>query len=423
MVAHADSRIGMPFDDMDPTTVLVPVEVRQARIERLRAAAEEAGLSALVIFSWGVKINNGTHGSLRFLLDWTSWGAATMLVLPVKGELTIVVPGPYDPPWMRELCPWLEDLRLEGAPNHGKLARRILTERGIKGRIGLIGAHELNSKIHGELTAADGAWTFEAADVLLQKQRMVKDEIGLARMRRAAATTDLMFEAAADVLRKPGTPVWKVMAAMNAAANLEGAELVFSWVTAGAVPDRTRGRREENLAPLRVGDCVICAAIITQGGYYGHALRTFTIGEPAEDHLRVYRAVSEAQDAAAATLRPGISARMPTVAAEEVMFRHFPDAREGDRLRFQPTHYIGQDYAEYPTALVSRPPTHDRAIVAGEPTFVDIPLQVGMTIENHPNLRPPGLGFSCIGDIFVVTPTGGERLSKYPAELGVIEPG
>ena len=63
------------------------------------------------------------------------------------------------------------------------------------------------------------------------------------------------------------------------------------------------------------------------------------------------------------------------------------------------------------------------AIVAGEPTFVDIPLQVRMTIENHPNLRPPGLGFSCIGDNYVVTQSGGERLSSYPAELRVIEPG
>jgi Xaa-Pro aminopeptidase len=407
----------------DPTLELVPIATRQARIQRLQEAAREQGFEALVIFSWGARANNGTHGSLRFLLDWTSWGSATMLVLSTDESIepTVVVPAPFDPPWMRELCPWLVDVRLEGPPNHGRLARAILTERGIRGRVGLIGADPLPSAVNAELLAP-GDWEFAPADLILQRQRMVKDALGLARMRRAAETTDRMFEAAAEVLRHPGQPVWRVQAAMSAAAQLEGAEYVFSWVTAGALPDRTRGRREENVAPLQVGDCVVAAAIIIQGGFYGHTLRTFTIGEPADVHRRVYAAVQEAQDAAAAALRPGLSAAGPTRAAEEAMFRHFPDAREGDRLRFQPCHYIGQDYAEYPTALVSRPPNHGRALGPGALPAGDLALEAGMTIELHPNLRPPGLGLASVGDIFAVTPNGGERLSSYPAELIVIEP-
>ena len=98
-----------------------------------------------------------------------------------------------------------------------------------------------------------------------------------------------------------------------------------------------------------------------------------------------------------------------------------PLEREGDRLRFQPCHYIGQDYAEYPTSLVSLPPQHGRAIGLNA-TFVELPIESNMTMEIHPNLRPPGLGFSCVGDIYVSTPTGGERLSKYPSDLQVLEP-
>lgn len=241
-------------------------------------------------------------------------------------------------------------------------------------------------------------------------------------MRRAAAICDSMFEALVDVLRRPGTPVWKAQAAMNAAGLLEGAETSWNWIVAGPAPDRTRGRREENLAPLRAGDCVVAAIIMTYAGYYGHALRMFSLGEPSEDHVRVWRAVHEAQEATAALLRPGTNARLLAPTAEEVMFRRFPDAREGDRLRFQVCHFIGLDYAEYPTSRVGSPPSHGRYFADPPATPEDFPLDEGMTIEVHPNVRPVGLGLGAVGDIFVVTPRGGERLTRFPTEFRAVSP-
>lgn len=406
----------------DDSAAIIPDAVRQERMERLREAARSRGFAALLIFSYGARSGMGTHGHLRYLLDWTSWGACTLLLLPVHGAPVVAVPGPFDVPWMRELCPWIAEVHLEAPSNQGRLARALLAEHGVRGRVGLLGGGALVHGVYDALVAPDERWTFEAADDLLDRQRVVKDAFGLRRLRRAAAICDVMFEALAEHLRRPGTPAWQAQAAMNAAGLAEGAETAWNWLTAGPAPDRTRGRREENLAPLRVGDSVVAAIIMTYAGYYGHALRMFSIGDPSPGQLSLWRAVSEAQAAAAALLRPGGNARLLAPAAEAVMFRHFPAAQEGDRLRFQVGHFIGLDYAEYPTALVGSPPSYDRYFPATASPATDFALDAGMTIEIHPNVRPPGLGLGAVGDVFLVTPGGGERLTTFPITLTAVAP-
>ena len=188
----------------DPGAVPVPPAVRQERIERLRAAARERDLAAVVIFSYGGRSSAGTHGHLRYLLDWTSGGGCAMLLLPVDGPPAVVVPAPFDPPWMRELCPWIEEVYLEGPGAQPRVARALLERRGITGRIGLIGVQALPHGAYADMLAPDPRWAFEPIDEVLHRQRTVKDAIALARLRRAAAICDTMFEALVEALRVPG---------------------------------------------------------------------------------------------------------------------------------------------------------------------------------------------------------------------------
>src|SRR4051794_33832026 len=141
-----------------PDGIPVPPEVLQARLATLRASAEAASLAALVIFSHASRVMSGTatHGNLRFLLDWTAGTSPAMLIVPTdaaNGAPVIVVPGPSDVGDMRECCPWIADLRCEPSRNHGRLARLALEQRGIMGRIGLLGANELTHAVYSELTA------------------------------------------------------------------------------------------------------------------------------------------------------------------------------------------------------------------------------------------------------------------------------
>jgi Xaa-Pro aminopeptidase len=397
----------------------IPAEVRRQRIADLQASARAADLTALVVVSHGVRAELGNHGNLRYLLDWTSWGAPTMLLLPVDDEPIAVVPAPYDKPWMNELCPWIKDVRLENAGAYGRIARELLAERGLRGNIGLIGTRPLDHQVYSELTATNSNWRFLGCDELLQRQRLRKDRYSLARMRRAAAICDAMFEALADALRMPSLPVWKAQAVMNAVAIGEGSETTFNWMVSGKHPDRTRARRAENLASIQPGDTVVASIVLTYAGHYGHTVRMFSIGEPSDECMDVWQSVHDAETSAAASLRPGANARLIPLIAESELFRHFPEAREGDRRRFQPTHFIGLDYIEYPTELTSRPPQHDRS-VPDTRALIDYPLEAGMTMEIHPNVQPAGLGLGAVGDIFVVSPTGGQALTSFPTEVQIV---
>jgi Xaa-Pro aminopeptidase len=400
----------------------VPVAVRQARIAALLHAAREADLSALVIFSHGAKANVGTHGHLRYLLDYTSGGPPAVMVLPTSGgEPMVAVTAPYDPPWMRELCPFIDDVRLENAGDQGRLVQNVLRQRGIKGRVGLVGSGPLEHRVVAELSAPSGSWTSVSCDDLLDRQRLQKDEHAMARLIRAAEICDVMFAELGEALRTPRWPVWRAQALLHSVAYREGAETSSNWVVAGVRPDRTRGRREENMAPLEIGQRVVASVTMTYAGYYGHVLRTYCIGDPTPEHERAWRTVADAQSAMCARLQPGENARELPLEGERVLFETYPEAREGDRLRFQPTHFIGLDYAEYPTALSSRPPTHDRELADLRP-LSDFDLLENMTIELHPNVCPPDVGLAAVGDIFVVGPSGGRRLTHYPVELQSVSP-
>jgi Xaa-Pro aminopeptidase len=402
----------------------LPVDVRQARMTAVVQAAREADLSALVVFSHGARANVGTHGHLRYLLDYTSDGPPAVMVLPVDtATLTpmVGVTAPYDPPWMRELCPFIDDVRLENEGDQGRLVRDVLAQRGIRGRIGLVGTRPLDHRVFGDLTAPAEAWSFVMCDDLLHRQRMQKDKHALARMSRAAEICDTMFEELGEALRITGWPVWRAQALLHGVAYREGAETSNNWVVAGVQPDRTRGRREENMASIEIGQRVVASVTMTYAGYYGHVVRTYSIGDPIPEHERAWHAVAKAQVAMCARLHPGNNAREVPLEGERVLFDAFPEAREGDRLRFQPTHFIGLDYAEYPTALSSRPPMHDRELADLGP-LSDFALQADMTIELHPNVCPPNVGLAAVGDIFVVGPNGGRRLTRYPSGLHVVSP-
>jgi Xaa-Pro aminopeptidase len=387
------------------------------RIERLRTAAEAQGLKALVIWSKGSRNLSGTstHGNLRYLMDWTTWGSPSLFLLPVQGTPVLIVPIPGDVEQAHETLPWLDDIRFGPGAEYGKMIRRLLEEKGIKGRIGTLGISEASYGIYTDLMASSPDWTMEEADVLLDEQRMVKDEVGLAGMRRAAQTCDVMLKALAQALRKPQIPAWQAKVEMEQAGWLDGAEVVWSWFVTGARPDHPRVRREENSREIQMGDCVVAGIILNYAGYFGHTLRMMTVGEPSPEHILLWNGVREAQQAAAALLKPGIDVSLPNVTAEQVLFHHFPHARIEDKIRFRPCHFIGLDYSEYPSARIKSSQTH-ADVVTG------MALEAGMTMEVHPNIRPDELGFGAIGDIYLVTPNGGECLTTFPHEITVVYP-
>jgi Xaa-Pro aminopeptidase len=44
-----------------------------------------------------------------------------------------------------------------------------------------------------------------------------------------------------------------------------------------------------------------------------------------------------------------------------------------------------------------------------------------MVFEIHPNFTLPGIGHVCVGDVALVTASGGEWLTRYPRGLVVLD--
>src|SRR4051794_29246722 len=62
------------------------------RIERTRAIMADAGVRALLVFGKPARLGGG--GPLAYLAGWAPGTAASALILPAEGDLTVVSAGP-----------------------------------------------------------------------------------------------------------------------------------------------------------------------------------------------------------------------------------------------------------------------------------------------------------------------------------------
>ena len=133
-------------------------------------------------------------------------------------------------------------------------------------------------------------------------------------------------------------------------------------------------------------------------GYCVDLTRTVQLGAVAPAVQRLFDAVSEAHDAALATVRPGIRPSEIDCAARNVLARHGLAEAFGHGTG----HGLGLEIHEEPR--IAEP-------VAGRP---DAPVEAGMVFTIEPGAYVPGLGCVRIEDDVLVTPGGCELLTDVP---------
>ena len=127
--------------------------------------------------------------------------------------------------------------------------------------------------------------------------------------------------------------------------------------------------------------------------------RMFHIGDITDEAARVQQAAIDAQQAAIATIRPGIQAQDVALAANAVY------AERGYETGYRTGRSIGVAYLEAPE------------LKAGDKTV----LQAGMTFAVDGGISVDGVTAGRIGDSIVVTKDGFEYLTDYPRQLLVTE--
>lgn len=235
-----------------------------------------------------------------------------------------------------------------------------------------------------------------ALESAFKELRLIKSEDEVDALRRAAAVTDLAFEAALRMMA-PGVTEVEVALAIENAMRLNGADgPAFTTIVAsgerGAMPHGVASRKA-----LAAGELVTLDFGAVVDGYHADMTRTVAIGQVGAEERRLFDAVLEAEEAALAAVAPGRTGREIDRVARDVLAKH--------GLEEYFTHSLGHG-----TGLV----IHEEPRLSHKSDTV---LRPGMIVTVEPGVYLPGFTGLRIEDLVLVTAGGHETLSHSPKEF------
>jgi Xaa-Pro aminopeptidase len=381
----------MTTDRLDPG--LYPPD----RLELAAAAARDAGLAALLL----------TPGpDLRYLTGYDAHQLErlTCLVVPAAAaasarpaaEPFMVVPRLELPAAQAspagglglELIPWDET-----DDPYALVAARL----GTSGRVGL--SDRMWALMVLRLRDALPGMAQDLASTALRQLRIRKSAPEVAALRAAGEAIDRVHARVPGWLR-PGRTERQV-AADIADAILEEGHATVDFTIVGSGPNAASPHHDVSDRALRHGDAVVVDIGGTMpSGYCSDCTRTYVIGTPPPEFAAYYRVLRDAQQAACAAVRPGVSAQDIDAAAREPIAA----AGYGEYFVHRTGHGIGLECHE------------DPYIVSGNAE----PLRPGMAFSIEPGIYPGPHG-ARIEDIVVCTDDGYERLNNAGRELVCVD--
>jgi Xaa-Pro aminopeptidase len=359
--------------------------------ERLRQAADAAGAAGL----GALLLTPGPD--LRYVTgyDAQQLERLTCLALPANGDPFLVMPRLELPAAQAspaggsglEMIPWDET-----DDPYALVAHRL----GLVSSVGL--ADRMWAMMVLRFRAALPAARQDLASAALRGMRSRKSAAEVAALREAGAAIDRVHAAVPGWLR-PGRTELEVAADVAAAIRAEG-HVRADFVIVASGPNAASPHHEPSGRVLQPGDAVVVDIGGTMpSGYCSDCTRVYAIGGPPGEFLRYYEVLRDAQEAACAAVRPGVTAEAVDAAARVPI----TEAGYGPEFVHRTGHGIGLETHE------------DPYIVAGNAE----PLEPGMAFSVEPGIYPGPHG-ARIEDIVVCTEQGYERLNHVTRELVVI---
>ena len=381
-----------------PDSGLYPAD----RVEQAAAAAAEAGLTALLL----------TPGpDLRYLTGYDAHQLERLTCLAVPASASGLGEGGLGgarEPFL--VVPRLELPAAQASPAGG-LGLEIIPWDETDDPYALVAGRLAG--MSGPVGLSDRMWALmvlrfrdalpgvrqELASAALGGMRIRKTPAEVAALRAAGEAIDRVHARVPAWLR-PGRTERQVAADIADAIIQEGhARVDFTIVGSG--PNAASPHHEVSDRALRRGDAVVVDIGGTMpSGYCSDCTRTYVIGEPKPDFTAYYRVLRDAQQAAFAAVRPGVTAEAVDAAAREPI----ADAGYGEYFVHRTGHGIGLETHE------------DPYIVSGNAE----PLRPGMAFSIEPGIYPGPHG-ARIEDIVVCTEQGGERLNNAGRELVCVD--
>jgi Xaa-Pro dipeptidase len=339
------------------------------------------------------------------------FGRPTFLIVRPTGMPTVITPKMESE--MVSNMTWVDDIRAwedSGARRWEKVLGEALGNKS--GRVGVE---------RGVLPAIVRNWFDEQYPDLylldisqaLGEMRAIKspEEIGV--MRQAGVIAAAMMHAAEGALAD-GVPEYEaalavIQAGTRAAAGFLTAKgweafispMIHNLQIMQSGPDTSMVHRRASTRKLEKGDPVyFCFCNMAQFKQYKLGFdRMFFIRELTKEAADVQRAAIDAQQAAIASIRPGVTAESVAQAADEIY------AERGYETGYRTGRSIGMSYLEAPE------------LKAGDKTI----LQAGMTFAVDGGISVDGSLGGRIGDSIVVTESGYEYLTNYPRDILIVD--
>jgi len=359
---------------------------------KVRAAMAEQGVDALFL---------SVGADLPWLVGYEAMPLErlTMLVLPVDGDATLLVPR-LEAPRVRDR-PGI--FRLQAWDETDDPIELVATIAGRPNTVAI--GNRTWSQFLVELLRRLPATEFRNASDVVGPLRAVKDRDEIAALRTAAGAVDRI----ASALQSGGIPLVgrtevDVAADLSRRILAEGHHRVnFTIVAAGenaASPHHEAGDRV--IGPDEVVLCDFGGTMLFDGvGYCSDITRCVFTGDPPAEFRDLYRVLHSAQRAAVASATVG----QPCEDVDAVARRVITEGGYGDHFIHRTGHGIGVEEHE------------DPYIVAGNCTA----LEPGHAFSIEPGIYIPGRWGARLEDIVVATDAGPDALNRVDHELVMVD--
>lgn len=317
----------------------------------------------------------------------------TMLVLPLEGAATLVVPE-------------LEAPRVEPQPEVFEIRTWSETEDPIAIVAALVGNRADN------IAVGDHTWArfvlrlqdalpsgrFRPASDVTGPLRAVKDAAEIEALRAAALAVDAV---GLEMRERPfGGRTELDVHREFADRILEHGHQRVNFAIVGSGPNGASPHHEASDRVIGDGDVVVCDFGGTMNGYCSDTTRMFVVGEPTAEVRDVYALLVDAQEQGVRAATVGTSCEAVDATARRVI----EAGGLGDRFIHRTGHGIGLEAHE------------DPYLVSGNAE----PLEPGHAFSIEPGIYLPGRFGMRLEDIVVATPSGPDRLNTGPRDLAIV---
>lgn len=339
------------------------------------------------------------------------FGRPTMLV--VDAEDAPIVITPLMESEMVAAMTWVEDVRTWEDMGQRTWGRVLAGAIGDKPDVLWVERGSIPAIVRNYLDDTYPDVPIKDISPLLGAMRMIKSPFEIQVMKEAGEIAGAMMAAAHASLRAGAMEYESALAVIDAGTRRAAgfltdkgwdrfvSPMIHNLQILQSGKDTSMVHRRASVKPFERFDPVyFCFCNMAQFKQYKLGFdRMFHIGAVTDEAARVQEAAIEAQQAAIATIRPGIEAQDVATAANDVY------AARGYETGYRTGRSIGVAYLEAPE------------LKSGDRTI----LEPGMTFAVDGGISIDGVTAGRIGDSIVVTETGSEYITHYPRELLVTD--